>query len=169
MFGGGLPAGWAVQVRGFAQSALPAAAIDAKSAPLFRNMAAGLRYNLSDEHAVGLEAGQESFPQRYEGVENGARVRIEQNLLTPWLAAQYRYRPLSLRLLAGLYPFAAVDAGVTAQRWPLLRSTVGLQYALWRGTSVTLGAEGTLLLYPFQNVWYSTKSIGVTYGVAVEW
>jgi hypothetical protein len=166
---GGLPAGFAVMYRGYSRAASPAATIDPKSSPVFRNMAVGLRYALNDEHSLGLELAQEAFPQQYEGTENAARVRIEQNLLTQWVALQYRYRPVRMALFRGAYPFLAVDAGATAERWPLLRSTIGVQYTVWRGTSVMLGAEGTLLLYPFQSVWNTTKTIGVTYGVAMEW
>ncbi|MBI5646133.1 MAG: hypothetical protein HY962_04310 [Ignavibacteriae bacterium] len=156
-----------LRLRGYGLSPSPSTDIGPRSSPFVNNMAASLMYNLGSEHALGLEGGQEAYPQEYEGTENGRTVRYQQNLLTPWIGVAYRYRPLWARSEAGVSGSIATHAGITREYWPQLRLAVGLQYAVIPPLSLELGIEGLLVAYPFQDRWFTTRKIGVTYGLLV--
>ncbi|MBL0177412.1 MAG: hypothetical protein IPP94_19580 [Ignavibacteria bacterium] len=156
------------RLRGFRNSSSPAATVGAASDPLFADMAVALAYRIDEEHAIGLEAGQEAFPQNYSGSEEGRSVRYEQNLLTPWFGALYRYRPSWARMSPVLGPFAEAHAGITREWWPQTRLTLGLSYTPFPLLSFEAGLEGTLLAYPFQGSWFTTRKLGVTYGLVVS-
>lgn len=162
------PAPLRARIRGFSMNANPVATIDPRSSPLFTNMAAALFWTLGEEHALGIEAGQEAIPQQYSGVENNVPVRYEQNLLTPWFGAMYRYRPSWARLGSKLAPLAELHAGATREFWPEGRLSLGIGYAPLPKLSLELALEGSLVAYPFQNTWFTTSKLGVTYGLVVS-
>jgi hypothetical protein len=162
------PSRMRARVRGFSMSANPSATIDPRSNPLFVNMAAALFWNLNEEHALGIEGGQEAIPQLYSGVENSLPVRYEQNLLTPWFGAIYRYRPSWARIGSKLTPLAELHAGATREFWPEGRLALGIGYAPLPKLSLELAVEGSILAYPFQSTWFTTRKLGVTYGLVVS-
>lgn len=160
-----LPPNFSVEYRTLASRSFPDATIASKSDPWFTNMSVGLSYSINGNHSVGIEIGQEAFPQHYSGTENGKGVRYEQNFLTQWIVAAYRYRFDGIHFLGRIDPFISTSLGSTIQAWPLTRGTIGITYTPERHVAFMIGADGSLLLYPFQSKWFTTKKIGVTYGV----
>ena len=166
-FAPNLPPDFSVEYRTLASRSYPDATISSKSDPWFSNMSIALLYALNDHHKIGLEAGQEAFPQHYSGTENGNNVRYEQNLLTQWIVAAYRYRINGFDFLGRIDPFVSVGVGATVQAWPLGRSSIGIEYSPEEHLAFRLGIDGSILFYPFQSAWFSTKKLGLTYGVSI--
>lgn len=160
-----LPERFTLEYRNFELRSYPDATVPARSDPWFNNMSIGLFYTLTEHQNAGLEFGQEAFPQHYSGIENGKGVRYEQNLLTSWLAAAYRYKWNEISWLGGVRPFLSTSMGATVQAWSLVRSSVGIRYTPDRRVTLMIGADGSLLLYQFQNTWFTTKKVGVVYGI----
>jgi hypothetical protein len=163
-----LPPDFMVQYRTFSDRSNPGATIQSGSDPWFQNMSIALYYTPWENHWFGLETGQEAFAQHYQGSENGAPVRYEQNLMTGWLAASYQFRFTAFRFGGEWQPFVTADAGATFQFWPILRGTVGVAYRPLRNVALILGADGSFLEYPFQSTWFSTNKVGVTYGLSIQ-
>jgi len=160
--------GFSARWRGYSAASSPSTALPSKSDPVFRNMAAAVLYSITEEHAIGIEGGQEAFPQKFDGIENGLRVSYEQNLLTPWMTGIYRYRPLWAKPSSALSPFISLGAGVNREGWPTGRAALGAQYSLTRMIAVEAAVEGALLAFPFKDHWFSTGKIGVSYGILVS-
>lgn len=151
-----------LSLRGFSGRSFPDIDIRPLAEPPVNNIAAGLLYRLDDHHALGIEAGQESLLQRYDGVNAGGnRIMVEQNYLALWGGVAYRYT-----LLPGhaLQPFGGIVLGGTATG-PMARLTLGAGYRLG-AVSLTAGIEGMLHTFRYQDRWFFTQKINATYGIS---
>jgi hypothetical protein len=126
----------------------------------------GVMYAIGDNHAIGIEGGREPFSQHFFGYENGVRVRYEQNPLAYWATAVYQFT--GAPLLPHVHPFAQLQAGGVIDLGPLARATLGLKFKPFDRIAVIVGAEGSVLMYRFQNNWFNTNKLGMTYGVSYE-
>jgi hypothetical protein len=154
-----------VQLRGISTSSLLDVNAPAQSI-WYENVGVGLLYQLSDNHAVGVEMGSEAFPMSFQGDVNGQIIRYQQQPQSMWAGASYRYT-LSPLGSSGLSPFGQVLVGGTSFG-PLGRMTAGLSYSPSGPLSFILGIEGMALAYQFNNTWFSSSKLGLTYGIAVR-
>lgn len=154
-----------VQVRGFATSALTDVSVSEQNS-WYQNVAIAALYQISPQHIIGVEGGSESFAQVFEGNRDGQTIRYEQRPSTMWAGVLYRYTFGSIAKTA-FSPYTQVFAGGT-QYGPLGRLTVGVQYSPAEPLSFILGAEGSVLGYKFQDAWFTSTKIGLTYGLALR-
>lgn len=157
---------FSVELRGMNTTSFPEATVGTGSNPWLENMAVGVYYG-AERHDIGLEFGQEPFAMHYNGVEGGKPVSYQQNLLTPWLLATWRYRFAPIRALAGLEPYVQTGLGSTTQLWPMARGGFGLMYMPDARVRFHVGIEGSLMAYPYQSEWFSSRRLGLTYGLSV--
>ncbi len=155
-----------IEVRGVTATSFPRATVPSNPAPWMENMAIALFYT-DEQSDYGVEYGQEAFSQHYSGVENGKYVRYEQNLRSSLLIATLRHRLAPLQSFAGIEPYASVSAGSTFELWPLVKGGIGLMYMPDRRVRFHVGLEGSLLAYPYQQRWFTSKRAGITYGLSV--
>lgn len=155
-----------VHLRGLVAQSLLQTDIPSQSNPWFQNMVAGALYHLSEHHALGVEVGQEEFVQHYSGRENNGSVFYEQRPLLFWAGAAYQYTAEPVGVLGGIRPFGRVVVG-GMQTGPLARGLVGMLYQPDARVRFSLGIEGTAAAYQFQNKWFSSEKIGVSYGVSL--
>lgn len=160
-----IPPALSVEFRGMNTTSFPSATIATSSNPWMQNMAIAV-FHTSGQHDLGLEFGQEPFAMHYHGIENGKAVRYEQNLLTPWLLASWRYRlhPFSV---AGIEPYFTASLGSSLYFWPMARTGAGLMYMPDRRVRFHIGVEGSMLAYPYQEQWFTSRRVGLTYGLSV--
>ncbi len=154
-----------VQMRGMSATSLVDVNAPAQST-WYENVGLGLLYQLSDNHAVGLEMGSEIFPMSFQGNVNGQVIQYQQQPQSMWAGAAYRYT-LSQLGSSGFAPFGQVLLGGTSFG-PLGRVTAGFQYSPAGPLSFMLGVEGTAMAYQFNSAWFSSSKLGLTYGVAVR-
>lgn len=154
-----------VQMRGMSTSSLVDVNAPAQST-WYENVGLGLLYQLSDNHAVGVEMGSEVFPMSFQGNINGQTIRYQQQPQSMWAGAAYRYT-LSPLGSSGFAPFGQVFLGGTSFG-PLGRLTAGLQYSPSGPLSFILGVEGMAMAYEFNSAWFTSSKLGLTYGVAVR-
>ena len=169
------PDGVTLYARNVALRSDPSPAVVSQSEPWFHNMNIGALYALSDHHAIGIEGGQEAFPQTFRGIEGGRSVRYEQNPMAYWATAVYQFNGDAL--LPHVHPFAQAQAGGAfgqavngGMYWlgPLARATLGVKLRPFERIAIVAGLEGTMLLYRFQGSWFDTNKLGLTYGVSYE-
>lgn len=160
------PDGVTFHARNVALRSDPAPSVVSQSEPWFRNVNLGLMYALDDHHAVGIEAGRESFSQHFNGLENGMGVRYEQNPLAYWATAVYQFT--GEPLLPHVHPFIQLQAGGAFEIGGLGRATLGIKFRPFDRIAVIAGAEGSLMVYRFQSNWFSTNKVGMTYGLSYE-
>ena len=160
------PDGVTFHARNVALRSDPAPSVVSQSEPWFRNVNLGLMYALDDHHAVGIEAGRESFSQHFNGLENGMGVRYEQNPLAYWATAVYQFT--GEPLLPHVHPFIQIQAGGAFEIGGLGRATVGIKFRPFDRIAVIAGAEGSLMVYRFQSNWFSTNKVGMTHGLSYE-
>lgn len=169
------PDGVTLYARNVALRSDPSPAVVSQSEPWFHNMNIGALYALSDHHAIGIEGGQEAFPQTFSGIEGGRSVRYEQNPMAYWATAVYQFNGDAL--LPHVHPFAQAQAGGAfgqavngGMYWlgPLARATLGVKLRPFERIAIVAGLEGTMLLYRFQGSWFDTNKLGLTYGVSYE-
>ncbi|MAT40497.1 MAG: hypothetical protein CL946_12950 [Ectothiorhodospiraceae bacterium] len=135
----------------------------------FMNMRGGIFYRLSENHLIGLEAGKENFPQLFSGkYAPGRTVSYDQNPTKVWITAAYRYQTGELSMIPGLRGFLQTNAGGALELGGLGRGIVGVQYDLAPGLLIQVGAEGSMLIYEFQDTWFTTSKYGLNYGFALQ-
>ncbi|MBN1447246.1 MAG: hypothetical protein JXA28_04890 [Bacteroidetes bacterium] len=154
------------EFRGMNTTSFPNETIGTSSDPWMQNMAVAVYYS-GRRHDIGLEFGQEPFAMHYHGIENGKNVHYEQNLLTPWLLASWRYRFDPLAAVGGIQPYVATSVGSSLYSWPMARAGAGIMYMPDHRVRFQVGVEGSLLAYPYQDVWFTSRRFGLTYGLSI--
>ncbi|MFZ1731832.1 MAG: hypothetical protein WBQ23_16445 [Bacteroidota bacterium] len=160
------PDGITFYARNVAMRSDPSPTVVSQTDSWFSNMNLGVMYAIGDHHAIGIEGGREAFSQHFFGSEYGLPVRYEQNPLAYWATAVYQFT--GEPLLPHVHPFAQLQAGGAFDLGPLGRATLGIKFKPFDRIAVVVGAEGSVLMYRFQNNWFSTNKIGMTYGVSYE-
>lgn len=154
-----------VQVRGLSSSGLTAVNV-APQTSFAENVNLALLYQLSPNHQIGVEVGNESFPMSFDGNRNGQLIRYEQQPVSTWAGVTYRYAFAPIGNSA-FTPFAQGLVGGT-QFGPLGRLAGGLQYSPSGPLTFMLGVEGTTMAYTYQNQWFTSSKLGLTYGMAIR-
>lgn len=155
-----------LELRGFTAASFPRPDIAPLSEPAMNNIGAALLYKISDEHYAGIEIGQENFLQSYKGFQDGLPVVYDQNYLGFWGALVYQYNS-NYKMLSELSPFFKFSAGAT-EVGPIGKTIIGLMYDLSENFALFAGAEGSLLLYRYQNKFWTTRKLGATGGFSIR-
>jgi hypothetical protein len=154
--------------RGFSMKATPDVKLNQSENTILNNSAIGLSYYITDNTAIGLEIGQEKFPQSFTLTAYGETKYQKQNPLLLWYGLVFRQSIPELFKIESIRPFAQLFLGTTTVG-PLARGTIGLQYSPDRRVSLILGWESSYLLYKVQNTYYNTQKNGLTYGVSIRY
>lgn len=154
--------------RGFSMKSTPDVKLNQSENTILNNSAIGLSYYIADNTAIGLEIGQEKFPQSFTLTAYGETKYQKQNPLLLWYGLVFRQSISELFKVESLRPFAQLFLGTTTVG-PLVRGTIGLQYSPDRRVSLILGWESSYLLYKVQNNYYNTQKNGLTYGVSIRY
>jgi hypothetical protein len=154
-----------VQFRGLASSGLTQVSV-APQTSLMENANLAMMYQLSPQHLIGVEVGNESFPMTFEGMRSGQLIRYEQQPISTWAGITYRHSFAPIGNSA-FTPFAQGLLG-GSQFGPLGRLTGGLLYSPSGPLSFMLGVEGTSMAYTFQDQWFTSSKLGLTYGMAIR-
>lgn len=157
-----------IEFRGVANSSPVKVNVDPKSNPWFKNVSLGLNYQLSDYHALGVEVGQESFPQVFQNTIDGQKLTQYQNPNLVWYGGTYKLSLKDMIVPNVLYPFVQVFGGATSVG-PLGRVQAGFQFKPADKVTFTIGGEAAMLLYNVQGNVYNTNKYGVTYGVSINY
>jgi hypothetical protein len=150
-------------LRNTASQSTPSNVVGASSDVLVANVNVGALYPLSRYHALGVEFGREIFPQSFNGTLRGAAVRYEQSPAVYCATAVYQIN--AGEVLPLTHPFAQIQAGAAFNLGPLARASMGVAIQPFERISFLIGAEGSILAYKFQNKWFDTKKLGLTYGL----
>lgn len=161
LFGGKIELG--IRGTGFAARSYPSPEITPLTDPPLNNIAFSVQYNISSEHSISLEAGQESFRQEFYRLEGNDSLAYKQHLLDGWGAIGYRYSPDELALSTSIRPFAKLSLGATSVG-ALTRVGIGISADLTPQLSCQIQAEGTGLWYSVDGVLFSTRQVGLSYG-----
>jgi hypothetical protein len=138
------------------------------SESIMPNTAFSITYPVGDRHYVGLEMGQESFKQQFNGILNGREIQYTQVPVLLWFGATYEYQGDELPFLAGLSPFVNSTLGFAVQQGPLARATLGLAYQPVGPLRFTLGLDASALAYQFESNWYAAPKFGLSYGLSID-
>jgi hypothetical protein len=161
LFGGKIELG--VRGTSFASRSFPSPEISPLTDPPLNNIAFSVQYNISEEHSISFEAGQESFRQEFYRLEGNDSLAYKQHLLDGWGAVGYRFSPNDLSLSNTLRPFAKISIGATSVG-ALARLGIGISADLTQQLSCQIQAEGTGLWYNVEGVLFSTRQVGLSYG-----
>jgi hypothetical protein len=131
----------------------------------YDNSSVAFLYQLSDKSTIGVEIGNEAFPQAFEHDRNGQTIQTEQYPTSTWGGLMYRHQ--FNPLISNVRPFVQALAGGT-RFGPIGRLAGGIQYSPSGPLSFVAGIEGTVATYTVQNQWFGSTKLGFTYGVLVR-
>lgn len=129
------------------------------------NTSFGLLFPISQQHALGVEMGTESFRQQFTGTAEDRLVQYTQTPVLFWMGATYRWTPLEFSFLPGLAPVLDATLGVAVQQGPLARASVGLQYQPVGPLQISVGIDAAALMYRHDGTWFSSTKWGPTIGL----
>lgn len=135
------------------------------SAPdiLFNNVALTALYEIDNNHAFGLDLGQETFP--IFDVQSAST--LEQRYSLVWGGISYRYRMNPIQSLFDIQPYAQIVAGGT-KYGPISRGLIGLSWQPHNRFSLSFGFEASAMMYNYQNKWFGAQKLGLSYGVNIH-
>lgn len=116
----------------------------------------------SQNFAAVLEAGSESYIQKFDQLKSDGRIfHVEQAPSVLWGGIGLRY---AIAPESTFNPFIQGIVG-GSEAGPLVRSMVGLDWQFSRSAGITFGVDYSLLTFAFQDrAWYSQR-IGVGGGI----
>ncbi len=132
--------------------------------PLLNNFALAILYDLTKNHSVGFELGQENFLQEFDGTENDIPVIWQQNYIAFWAGLAYQY---TMNEYSAVQPFGRVILG-GSRVGPLAKATLGAKINMTSKMSTFFGWENTALIYQYQSVLFSSLKSGITAGVSIK-
>ncbi len=113
-----------------------------------KNVAAGVFYNFSEYHAIGIEAGREAFShdeRRHDAsMQNDDDVHHFDSEVFFWYGLSYRFTAPQGTLFGVLTPFAQATAAVSEHGF-IGRTSFGIRYSLSEHWHIMGGVEGSLL------------------------
>lgn len=143
---------------------IPASVQDA----ILPNTAYALLLPIGNGQRIGVEMGTESWQQTFTGTEDGRPVEITQTPVLFWMGATYQIQPMEFGFLEGLSPFADATLGMAFAQGPVGRATVGLAYQPYGPIRLTVGLDGSALMYQYQNAWFTSTKWGMSYGISFD-
>ncbi|MBK9248401.1 MAG: hypothetical protein IPM69_09890 [Ignavibacteria bacterium] len=130
------------------------------SPPLMNNIGVTLRYDLSENHAIGIEVGQESFPSMIETSDG----RLQPTAAIAWTGISYQYSLQAIKLLGGIKPFIQTVGGGTGFG-PIAKGIIGVSLPIKNRMSIFTAAEGTVIGYQYHSDWYSAQKVSFCTGM----
>lgn len=158
---------FSVSVRGFSLNSDQSSKVNLEQSGILSNAGIGIGYNLGKYSTIGIEFGQEKFPQNFELNLYGELTYYRQNPLLWWYGISYRQMIPFFFRSETINPFLQAFLGSTTIG-PLLRGMIGLQYEPDKRVSLFLGWEANALYYNVQHKIYKTTKNGLTYGVNIR-
>lgn len=156
--------GYSVQLRGYSLSNITSVSITPQTSYL-SDASLALLYRVAPQLSFGIEVGNETFPQSFEGRRaNGQIVRYEQQPASFWAGAVGRY------LINTGSPFQWYVQGIAGGSLygPLARLGAGLTYEPGGPLSFIAGGELTTMFYTYQNQWFTSARSGITFGTIIK-
>lgn len=132
------------------------------------NTAFAFMMPLAPDHHLGVEMGTESFTQRFQGTDGVKQAEWLQTPVLFWIGATYRFTANEWSILPGLAPFTQFTLGAAFAQGPIGRGTVGLTYQPAGPVRMSIGIDGSSLLYSFQYSLFTTSKWGISYGLGID-
>ncbi|MCX6153919.1 MAG: hypothetical protein NT007_07160 [Candidatus Kapabacteria bacterium] len=162
---------YSLNIRKMAQGSIPDVNIVPYNEPIINNLAINLMYKINDNHSMGIEIGQEDLMQKFHGKESdGHEYGYNQAYVAFWTGFSYQYTGSPVKPYDKYFdmrPFIhALIAGTRIG--PYIKESVGLELFISDNLLFSLGIEHGLLLYKYQENYFSTNKLGLTYGFSVK-
>jgi len=143
---------------------LPGRDIAPEKFNIANNIALGLLYEFTDNHSAGLYVGRESLQMyTYSQVGDDYIFNLEPSLF--WAGACYKYT--GGELYGSLHPFGEILlAG--SKFGPIAKSSIGLTYNPENFISMSLGVEGSSLMYKFLGEYKTTEKVSLIYNIGLH-
>ena len=97
--------------------------------------------------------------------DNHSRYSVDPTV--EWVGLSYRLKGETIDLVDNLRPIAQGTVGVSTVG-PVGRLSVGLSWKPSERVALTAGVEGRALFYQREKAWYSSRQLGLEYGVEID-
>lgn len=155
----------ALEVKGNANLAfLPGRDIAPEKFNIANNIAMGLLYEFTDNHSAGLYLGRESLQMyTYSQIGDEYIFNLEPSLF--WAGACYKYT--GGEIYGSIHPFGElILAG--SKFGPVGKTSLGLTYNPENFISMSLGLEGSSLMYKFLGEYKTTEKVSLIYNIGIH-
>jgi hypothetical protein len=137
------------------------------TASITDNVKLAFAYSLSDNFAVGFEAGRELYALQYQGIKDNRSVDFYQlsPMLSGGLFVQARTNPQEI-IAKGSQLYLSGFAGGT-EVGLLGRIGSGIIYPITPKFAVNIGCEQSWMNYQYQGNWFQTQKLDILYGITI--
>lgn len=124
-------------------------------------------YKVSEDHAIGVEFGEENFYQEFTYNTFGQTASYEQKPNYFFYGVTYKYSPSALRIANTLQPFAQISAGGT-KGGPVAKAALGLKLRI--SPSINAFVSGTYggIFYNINSDYYFGDKAGLLWGFSLN-
>ncbi len=117
-------------------------------------------YRINENQSLGIEFGNERFPQIFELAGTG---KYYQNPEIFWIGIGYKLDLPQLSIAEILYPYTQMEACYTTIG-PIFRPQIGFVLKPIKDLTVFAGYEAAILLYNVDGTIYNSSKYGLIYG-----
>jgi hypothetical protein len=151
-----------LEVRGMTGLAFfPTRNIEPEPFSIMNNIGAAVKYKFNDNHSAGLVIGNESL-QMYTYSLQGEEYKFNHEPNLFWAGASYRYT--GDEFYGSFSPYGEVIAA-GSKYGPVGKVALGISYNPENIFSMSLGLEGTSLIYTFIGDTKHTEKLSVVYNI----
>ena len=129
-----------------------------------QNYSLSVAYNFNKHHAAGLTIGRKPFAQEYYSVGSDSIYLYQQQPVLNYGAAFYR---LSLPISDMFIPQIGVSIGAS-DVGPLLGSQLTIGISPLRPVTMYIGTNASILLYRYKEKLFTSHTLGLLYGLNVQ-
>jgi hypothetical protein len=141
-------------------------ALPDKRSDFFGNKITAL-YKINNEHAVGLEFGEDSFYQEFDYFNGEQTTKYKQAPTYFWLAGAYRFSPEALQIADIATPYAKIALG-GAKGGVIGKLGMGFNFSVSPTINAFIGGEYGSFIYNVGNSTYISDKFSLVYGASIN-
>lgn len=153
------------EVRGMTGLAfLPSRTIEPEPFSIMNNIGVAVKYKFSENHSAGIIVGKESL-QMYSFKQSGENYNYNYEPSLIWAGACYRYT--GNEIYGTVSPYCELT-GAYSKFGPVGKTALGIAYNPENIISMSLGIEGTFLMYKFLGDLKTTEKVSLVYNIGLH-
>ena len=154
-----------LEIRGMTGLAfLPGRTIEPEPFSIMNNIGAAVKYKFNEKHSAGFIIGRESL-QMYSFKQSGENYNYQHEPNLAWLGACYRYT--GDEIYGTVSPYCELT-GAYSKFGPVGKTAFGIVYNPENIISMSLGIEGTALMYKFLGDVKTTEKVSLVYNIGLH-
>lgn len=137
---------------------------------LFRNLSMSLQYEINSNNLIGIAAGYDKFLMQFDRWEGQNQYQYSQEFITEWIGISYTHNFAPIGYISDkykIYPFSSLSLSyMKIGGHSALNTGIGIDIS--QTLSLNLGLNTGILLYQFDNKYWTSYKYGINFGMNIN-